>query len=489
MKQQRVREVERNRRDHLQQQWPGTWIKYNFLVKIRMALGAMAEDNEDPDFTKSVTEALRLRSDYLKGQADHLTLPAVRRLLERDLGLKTSELDGHKALIKNLVDKVLNGEDTTDVIEKPRKRRKNARVVDDDGETEEEKSHVKRSEKKRRLSDDIQKSATTVDEKLPKDVDVPRSSDKEAHGNGSTHGEVKQAVDEEIVEKQEEEPQSDANVSEDSIKEALMKRADELKAQAASLTVNHVKRLLAEDLRLESRKLDSHKLFIRNLVYELLESTSGKAPKVSGENGEADEEEKPKKLAKGKSKKKSVSSDEHDEAGSTGSDSEGAKKGNVLKKKSKSGKRKAEKEVKKAPEPKKSFSPEVERLRALCKTLEIGIPPTAYSKAKNASEDERDEVLIKELENVLGKVGCPPNPTPQDLKRVKAQLKKKRDLEGIDTTNIVSEPRRSRASANSWFTPKPTNKYLQEEKKSGKTSETGDSDGDEKPKITGPMED
>lgn len=41
------------------------------------------------------------------------------------------------------------------------------------------------------------------------------------------------------------------------------------------------------------------------------------------------------------------------------------------------------------------------------------IPPSAYAKAKQAPEDERDDVLCKELETLLGKVGCPPNPSQQ----------------------------------------------------------------------------
>lgn len=44
------------------------------------------------------------------------------------------------------------------------------------------------------------------------------------------------------------------------------------------------------------------------------------------------------------------------------------------------------------------------------------------------------------------------------MRKVKTRLEKKKDLDGIECSNIVVEPRRSRAAANSWFAPRP-NKY------------------------------
>jgi hypothetical protein len=42
------------------------------------------------------------------------------------------------------------------------------------------------------------------------------------------------------------------------------------------------------------------------------------------------------------------------------------------------------------------------------------------------------------------------------MKKVKARLEKKRDLDGIDRSNIVEAPRRNRRAANDWFTPRPS---------------------------------
>lgn len=47
-----------------------------------------------------------------------------------------------------------------------------------------------------------------------------------------------------------------------------------------------------------------------------------------------------------------------------------------------------------------------------------------------------------------------------EMKKVKTRLEKKREMDGIDHSNIVEEPRRSREPANSWFTPRP-NRYAQ----------------------------
>ncbi|BBN05632.1 hypothetical protein MPTK1_3g14690 [Marchantia polymorpha subsp. ruderalis] len=463
-----------------------------------MALGAMAQENDDPDVTQSLPEAVRLRSDYLRGQADHLTLPAVRRLLERDLGLRASQLDVHKALIKRLVDKVLNeGEDAKVVMDKPRKRRKNtARVVDDEGEPESAKAHVESIEKKRKISEgvnDLEEKAVPNDDEAAKKLDDSQAPKKEGEEGESPENKAKLEA---VEEKQKDSSPSQPNVDENSIKQALMKRAAELKSRAESLTITHVRRLLEDDLGLEQNKLDVFKPFIRNLVDELLESTTAENMKAADEKDDLVQEGKPKKGVKGKSKRKapSVDSSEHGDkgdAGSSGSESEEAKQPKVSKKKTSTAKKKTV-EVKKAPESKKPFGPNVERLRAIFKTIDLGIPPSAYAKAKQAPEDERDDVLCKELETLLGKVGCPPNPSQQDIRKVKAQLRKKKDLDGIDNTNIVSEPRRNRASANSWFTPKP-NRYLQDEKKSEKkivkTPEDEEPDEEGKPKVTGRMDD
>ena len=44
--------------------------------------------------------------------------------------------------------------------------------------------------------------------------------------------------------------------------------------------------------------------------------------------------------------------------------------------------------------------------------------------------------------------GCPPCcAAPEDIQRVKAELEKQKDLEGIDVSNIVTDSRRRRTAA------------------------------------------
>lgn len=229
---------------------------------------------------------------------------------------------------------VLNeGEDAKVVMDKPRKRRKNtARVVDDEGEPESAKAHVESIEKKRKISEgvnDLEEKAVPNDDEAAKKLDDSQAPKKEGEEGESPENKAKLEA---VEEKQKDSSPSQPNVDENSIKQALMKRAAELKSRAEyatyvvyfsscffsfmvsyctcgschshtvssvispsfkevlyvvylmytsmrrfmfcflcrSLTITHVRRLLEDDLGLEQNKLDVFKPFIRNLVDEVV---------------------------------------------------------------------------------------------------------------------------------------------------------------------------------------------------------------------------
>lgn len=88
----------------------------------------------------------------------------------------------------------------------------------------------------------------------------------------------------------------------------------------------------------------------------------------------------------------------------------------------------------------RQYSKCVEKLRTLCKQATITIPPTLY--VKNKSDGE----LTAALEALLAKHGLSAGSGPNEVARAKQQLQMTRDLDGIDTSNIVEGGRRQRGS-------------------------------------------
>lgn len=64
--------------------------------------------------------------------------------------------------------------------------------------------------------------------------------------------------------------------------------------------------------------------------------------------------------------------------------------------------------------------------------------------------------MIMELEAILVKEGLTASASRDEIKAVRKRKEKLKDLEGIDTSNIIEETRgrRSRTSANSFFAPR-----------------------------------
>jgi Histone chaperone domain CHZ len=110
----------------------------------------------------------------------------------------------------------------------------------------------------------------------------------------------------------------------------------------------------------------------------------------------------------------------------------------------KSSKKRKSSSPKTAPAPKaaaRTYSKKIDRMRSLCRQATITIPPNIYVKNKTDSE------LEDAFEALLNKNGLGASSGPNEVAKVKAQLQIQRDLDGIDTSNIISDGRRSRRGA------------------------------------------
>lgn len=168
------------------------------------------------------------------------------------------------------------------------------------------------------------------------------------------------------------------------------------------MTLKSLRGQLEDDLNLEKNALKPYKSAIAEFVDKII----ALGQENQGENERDHTKDAPEKRH-GK-KRKSIDSDE-------GKDSDGAKKAGP-----------------------RMYSARVNRLRTLCKSATITIPPNIYS--KNKTDDE----LAEALEKLLDKNGLRPNASSHDIARVKARIQLERDLDGIDTSNIITEGRRTR---------------------------------------------
>lgn len=103
-------------------------------------------------------------------------------------------------------------------------------------------------------------------------------------------------------------------------------------------------------------------------------------------------------------------------------------------------KEQAEKDVKKPQQNRKGreFSARFLRMRNVCKMATITIPVSLYKK------DNTDEDMEKDILDLLKKNGLDEKPGKAAIMEVKEKLQLQRDLDGIDTSNIIEDGPRSR---------------------------------------------
>ncbi|KAJ7520591.1 hypothetical protein O6H91_19G012200 [Diphasiastrum complanatum] len=385
---------------------------------------------EDPDVEASLRKAVQARAGFIREQAESMTLERLRRLLEEDLGKKAHQLDGCKRLIKHLVDEVLNNPEETEAL--------NDVVGDMEDDTlqnideEENKEEIENLEGQSKAGN-LKKHEVKEDEKSPND-----DSD-----NLEKASIVEQKYDE------------------TSVRKAILKRASYLRAQSESITLQQVRRLLETDLGLQEFQLDKQKQLVKKLVDEVLH-TSEETPKKprkekkQRENSKAPTNGEKKSISKKKRAKKDVMlglriestrsklDEDVGEEKSSESD-EGNHNEEFIEKKHKGS-------LKKSGEVKLAHSKFIERLRQTIKACGLSVPPHVYRKAKQAPEQERDQVLEKELEAILDREGLSVNASEKEIKAARKRRERQKDLEDIDTKNIIMEPR-GRRQASLFFSP------------------------------------
>ncbi|KAF8114090.1 hypothetical protein N665_0042s0012 [Sinapis alba] len=408
-------------------------------------------DNADTaDMELQILAAMRSRVAYLKNKADSVTFASVRRLLEEDMGLEKYALDAHKSFVKEHLVKCL----------------------EDPGDADGASDNPQETEKKD-VATPVKEVAVALEEK-----------------------EVKNDVREETVDDEktvDDEGNREALMSD--IKRALQKRASYVKANSEEITMASLRRLLEEDLKLKKDSLVPFKKFINKELDDVLQipdppkhstKPTGKnvkkkvkstpSKKVDSEDDSAsDAEEVAVKKTQTQKRKRKIESGKpvagkkkakHTEADSENDSDEGDSE------------MKAEKPLKQQGKVTATtvYGKRVEHLRSVIKSCGMSIPPVIYRKVKQAPEDKREATLIEELEQILAKEGLSSDPSEKEIKEVKKQKERSKELEGIDTSNIVSSSRRRSTTS---FAPAPKPKITSESESDEEESENGEDNEEE----------
>lgn len=419
---------------------------------------------EDESIESRIQQAMRSRVQHFRDQADSLTFEGVRRLLEKDLVLDTYALDVHKRYVKQLLEKYLSETEDVENVSKGAEQIKVEQVKEQEEKLKEHKVTDICSE------------------------DEGKIEDSPVMGLLSGYESAKSGISETQANAKDKIPTADM------IEEALWKKATYFKSKSEELTVAGVRRLLEDDLELKKYSLDPFKKVISKQLDEVLNSQND-TPDKTGSKSDADSshsesvdievEVKPKKklAPKGKvqvserSKKRKRPAKETERARkkqTRHAEETSDEKNNVQDVDDESSAEKsesaAEKSVKKdvvAP----VYGKKVELLKSIIKSCGMSVAPTVYKKAKQVSEDKREAFLIKELQEVLSKEGLSSKPTEKEIKEVKRRKERAKELEGIDTSNIVLGSRRR---STSHFIPPPKPKEPIEP--DGDDSEDNDND-------------
>ncbi|CAF2318560.1 unnamed protein product [Brassica napus] len=396
-----------------------------------------SNNGDTTDMELQILAAMRSRVTYLRNKADSVTFASVRRLLEEDMGLEKYALDAHKSFVKdNLV-----------------------KCLEDPGDADGASENPQETEKK----DDL----------------TPVKEEAVASEEQEQEQEVKNDVREETVG---DEGNREALMSD--IKRALHKRASYIKANSEEITMASLRRLLEEDLKLKKDSLVPFKKFINKELDAVLQipdppkkKVKSTASKKVGSEDDSDSDsgevavkkaltqKRKRKIDSGKpvaGKKKAKHTEADSENDSDAGDSE----------------MKAEKPLKQQGKETAItvYGKRVDHLKSVIKSCGMSIPPVIYRKVKQAPEEKREATLIEELEQILAKEGLSSDPSEKEIKEVKKKKERSKELEGIDTSNIVSSSRRRSATS---FAPPPKPKITSESESDEEESENGEDNEEE----------
>ncbi|KAG7594255.1 Histone chaperone domain CHZ [Arabidopsis thaliana x Arabidopsis arenosa] len=421
-----------------------------------------SKDTDATEMKFKILAALRSRVTYLRDKADCFMIVSVRRMLEEDMGLEKFALDVYKSFVKEkLVQCLEEAGGNNDENSQETEREDHVIPITEVAELSEE--HGAKND----VRDDTGEDNTS--KRVAKDIKDKRN---------------KKAL------------QSD-------IRRALRIRTSYIKANSETITIASLRRLLEEDLKLEKESLDPFKKFINKELDEVLQIPA--APKRSAESIGKNLK---KKIKSTPSKK--VSSEENSDLDAEGDvDNEEvavkktmARKGKLSKpemigkRKSENGKhvsgrKKAkhtetdsendsdagdsEKSLKTKETATDVYGKRVEHLKSVIKSCGMSVPPNIYKKAKQAPEEKREATLIEELEQILAKEGLSSDPSAIEIKEVKKRKGISKELEGIDTSNIVWNSRRKSSTS---YAPPPKPKITTESESESDEPEESENEKD-----------
>eukprot|EP00249_Psilotum_nudum_P006188 c19523_g1_i1 orf=644-1618(-) len=295
-------------------------------------------------------------------------------------------------------------------------------------------------------------------------------------------------------------------------------RASHIRESIESLSLADVRRLLEEDLGLEKFQLDVHKLLIRKIVDEVLVASDGSDHRDQEEIKEdftannsdernlhdktlsrkkqnlssSEKKRKDKELSKAqadiseecpknKKQRQEIKGLINQNASSVDESDEEKERSHLSDSDSDSSVEKKLQKGRITSDVKLVHSKKVEQLKTVIKACGLNIPPSIYKKVKQASESNQESILIKELKGILSREGLSSNPTEKEIRGVKRRKDREKDLEGIDTTNIILEPRGRRAAAAGFFGPPKYVEPVHKDESERDTSSSPEQSSDDSP--------
>ncbi|KAM7253115.1 hypothetical protein ACFE04_025733 [Oxalis oulophora] len=438
-----------------------------------------------------IKAALISKIPHFRKNLESFTLKDVRRVLEKDLDLEEFAMDKHKIYIAQCFDERHYDYNPGGILQlmyndwecfhspiEPMSFDPCINGAEDDDEPNNCGDSPAESPKGRKSKNHVNETGSENEEKLEESPVLGLMT-----GHKTTKNETKNtpSVNDEVI------------LDESIIKKAIGKRVSYIKDNLEKMTMAGLRRLLEEDLKLEKRATDPFKDFISKELDKILASFEASENSASSGNSSGEEEDKVKPKKKVVSKRKTQNTGELKKRKKPENDSKVSIKKNIKSKKTKleysSGEKdsvvdseddnsqsSAEKPGKKKEVSTPAYGKHVEHLKSVIKACGLSVPPVIYKKVKQAAEEKREVRLIKELEEILSKEGLSSNPSEKEIKEVRKKKEKAKELEGIDTSNIISSSRRrSRGS----FIPPPKPQIPDESDNSENSDENEDEDNDE----------